>query len=250
MRTPLLLLPLLLLCSCGLAQQFSVLLVTETAGWHHPSIVAAVPAVQQLARRNSFRLDWQQEGQRITDERLAAFDVLLLINTTGDIFDAEEQGAVERFIQSGKGYVGVHAASDTEYGWPWYTEMLGHMFKIHPHEQTAMLDVHDNAFPGLTGWPSRLMWTDEYYEFHTGERRPGFNYLITVDESTYDTRAKWGDNVARGHGDFHPVSWYREYDGGRMFYTSLGHIPGVFSEPYFLDHLMGGLYYAARGITR
>ncbi len=234
-------------CTCVRAQQFNVLLVTETGGWHHPSIVAAVPAMQQLARRNAFRLDWQQDGQKISDDRLKEFDVLLFVNTTGDIFNEEEQAAIERFVRSGKGFVGIHAASDTEYDWPWYTKMIGHMFKIHPHQQAAMLDVLNNDFPGLTGWPARKLWTDEYYEFLDGTRNPEINYLVTVDETSYDTGAKWGDNESRGHGDFHPVAWYRPYDGGRMFYTSLGHIPEIYEDQAFLDHVMGGLYYAATG---
>ena len=237
-------------CSCVLAQQFRVLLVTETAGWHHPSIAAAVPAVQKLAQRHVFRLDWHQQFKQLDDEQLKNYDVLLFINTTGDILNDEEQAAVERFVQSGKGFVGVHAASDTEYDWPWYTKMIGHMFKIHPKEQTAMLNVLDTDFPGLTRWAKRTMWTDEWYEYHDGTRQPGFNYLLTVDESTYDVATKWGTNVALGHGDFHPIAWYREYDGGRMFYTGLGHIPAIYEDPAFLDHLLGGLYYAAKGHTR
>jgi len=171
-----------------------------------------------------------------------------MVNTTGDVFNDAEQAAIERFIRSGKGWVGVHAASDTEYDWKWYTDMVGHMFKIHPHVQTAMVDVHDTAFPGLSTWPKRRMWTDEWYEYKDGTRKPDLNYLITVDESTYDFNARWGDNVAKGHGDFHPVSWYHDYDGGRAWYTNLGHVPAVFSEKAFLDHLYGGLYWAAKGM--
>lgn len=248
-------LPLTFLCTCVLAlccsvlsaQQFKVLLVTETAGWQHESTFDAIPAVKKLAQRHEFRVDLKQKAMRLTEDQLMSYDVLLMINTTGDVFNDAEQALIEKFIQSGKGWVGVHAASDTEYDWKWYTEMVGHMFKIHPTIQTAMVDVHDTSFPGLTGWPKRRMWTDEFYEYLSGDRRPDFNYLITVDEKTYKPYAKWGDNESVGHPDFHPVAWYHDYDGGRAFYTNFGHVPAVFEDDAFLDHLYGGIFWAATG---
>lgn len=245
-----------LLCTCVLAlmcfslngQQFKALMITETAGWQHESSFDAIPALHKLAARHDFEIELKQKAMPLNDDWLAKYDVIIMINTTGDVFNDAEQAAIEKFIQSGKGWVGVHAASDTEYDWKWYTDMVGHMFKIHPHIQTAMVDIHDNSFPGLGTWPKRRMWTDEWYEFKDGTRQPGFNYLITVDESTYDINAKWGDdNKAVGHGDFHPISWYHNYDGGRAWYTNFGHVPAVFSDQAFLDHLYGGIFWAAKG---
>ena len=240
---------LLLLCLAATtlsAQQFKALLVTETGGWHHESIAAAIPAMQGLAKRNAFQLDQYQAGMKLTSEMLAPYDVVVFINTTGDIFDEDEQAAFEKFIQSGKGYVGIHAASDTEYDWPWYTQLVGRMFVIHPVIQTAMLDLKSEKFPGLTRWPERLMWTDEWYEF-TPEKTSGLNYLMTVDEKTFNPEADWGRVSGKGMGDFHPISWYHKFDGGRSFYTALGHMPEVYSEKLFLEHVYGGIYWAATG---
>ena len=245
------LLPLLLLvlaCTSVRAQQFKALLITETAGWQHESTFAAIPALFTLAERHDFALDLKQRAMRLTKDQLMGYDVLIMINTTGDIFNDEEQALIEQFIQSGKGWVGVHAAADTEYDWKWYTDMVNHMFYIHPHVQTAMVDVHDTSFPGLTEWPARRMWTDEYYEYLDGKRHPDINYLITVDEGTYTTDANWGPGkVAKGHGDFHPVAWYRDYDGGRAFYTNFGHVPATFTDADFLKHLYGGIFWAVTG---
>lgn len=239
---------LLFLCSFGVsAQQFSALLVIQAATFQHESTFVGIPALRQLAERHDFVLDVKQRSRPLNDTVLEKYDVVIFLNTTGDIFKDHEQAAFERYLQSGKGWVGIHAASDTEYGWPWYVEMVGHMFKIHPKVQTAMLDVHDNDFPGLTSWPKRLMWTDEYYEYLDGTPKEGCNYLLTVDESTYDISAQWGEKKAVGHGDFHPISWYRHYDGGRAWYTNLGHVPGVFTDDHFLTHLYGGIYWAATG---
>ena len=240
---------LALFCSGALAaQQFRALLVVQTAGWQHESTFDAIPAVYGLAKRHDFALDLKQRAMPLTEDQMNNYDVLIMVNTTGDVFDDNEQAIIEKFIQSGKGWVGVHAAADTEYDWKWYTDMVGHMFYIHPHVQTAMLDVHDNNFPGLNAWPERMMWTDEYYEYLDATRKPGFNYLLTVDETTYDINAEWGPGKkAKGHGDFHPLSWYHNYDGGRAFYTNLGHVPAVFQEDAFLKHLYGGIYWAATG---
>lgn len=228
------------------AQQFRALLITETAGWHHPSITAAAPAMEGLAKRHDFVLDRYQPGMKLTEKMLEPYDVAIFVNTTMDIFDEAEQAAFEKFIQAGNGYVGVHAASDTEYDWPWYTQLVGHMFIIHPAVQTAMVDVINRDFPGLERWPDRLLWTDEWYEF-TPAKTEGLNYLITLDEKTYNPKADWGSKKGEGMGDFHPISWYHEFDGGRAFYTAMGHMPEVYDEKLFLEHVYGGIYWAATG---
>ena len=238
----------LLLLPCVPAQQFNALLITQTAGWQHESTFDAIPALDALAKRHDFGLRLKQRAMPLNDGMLEGIDVVIMVNTTGDIFSDEEQAALEKFVQSGKGWVGVHAAADTEYDWKWYTDMVGHMFYIHPHVQTAMLDVLEPDFPGLGKWSERMLWTDEYYEYLDATRRPEFTYLLTVDESSYAIGANWGPGkVAKGHGDFHPISWYHNYDGGRAFYTNLGHVPAVFRDSDFLDHLYGGIYWAASG---
>lgn len=228
------------------AQQFKVFLFTKTAGWHHESIHEGVAAIRKLAERNNFQVDWQENADFVTEKNLEKYQVIIFLNTTADILNEEQQKAVEKFIQSGKGFVGIHSASDTEYGWPWYTKMVGMMFKIHPEQQTAYLRVLDHNFPGMERFPKKLLWTDEWYEF-SAAKSTDLKFLVTVDEKTYNPNAKWGDNVGEGMGDFHPISWYHPYDGGRAFYTALGHIPATFSDQTFLDHIYGGIYWAATG---
>ena len=228
------------------AQQFKVFLFTKTAGWHHESIHEGVAAIRKLAERNNFQVDWQENADFVTEKNLEKYQVIIFLNTTADILNDEQQKAVEKFIQSGKGFVGIHSASDTEYGWPWYTKMVGMMFKIHPEQQTAYLRVLDHNFPGMERFPKKLLWTDEWYEF-SAAKSTDLKFLVTVDEKTYNPNAKWGDNVGKGMGDFHPISWYHPYDGGRAFYTALGHIPATFSDQTFLDHIYGGIYWAATG---
>ncbi len=236
--------------------QFKVLLITETAGWHHESIQNGVTAINELAATHSFEVTRQQNFRKITEESLKNFDAVIFLSTTADIFDDNEQAIFEKYIQSGKGYVGIHAASDTEYDWEWYTKLVGRMFHIHPARQTAKLKIIDHNFPGLEHFPNTLLWTDEWYEFGE-EKVENLNYLITVDETTFNPVVTWKnrdsdtsgnmiDRIGKGMG-FHPISWYHEFDGGRSFYTALGHIEKVYENQWFLDHLYGGIYYAATG---
>ena len=228
------------------SQQFKALLFTKTDGFHHESILAGVEAIKQLATRHHFAVDWQENAGVFNDKALENYKVVIFLNTTGNVLNDEQQAAFEKFIKAGKGYVGIHSASDTEYDWPWYTKLVGMMFKIHPQNQTAYLKVEDSNFPGMERFPKKLMWTDEWYQY--GDRKADdLKVLVTVDEKTYDPYAKWGDNEGKGMGAVHPISWYHNYDGGRAFYTGLGHIPLTYSDQTFQDHIYGGIYWAATG---
>lgn len=227
-------------------KQFKALLVTTTRGWHHEALHAAVLAVQQLGAKNNFDVELWQDPNGFTDKYLSQFGVVIFLHTTGDIFDSAQQKVMERFIESGKGYVGVHSASDTEYDWDWYTKMVGRMFRIHPAVQTAKLTILDNKFPGLQGLGNGRLWTDEWYEFGP-EKTSGLQYILAVDETTYSPKVQWGEKKSEGMGALHPIAWYHNYDGGRAFYTALGHVPQNFSDPDFLNHLLAGILWAATG---
>ncbi len=229
------------------AEQFNALLITKTDGWHHEAINEGVDAMRALAKKHHFNLTWEENvGKEINDESLKKYDVVVFMLTTGNVLNDEQQAAMERFIQSGKGYVGIHSASDTEYEWEWYTQLVGHMFHIHPVIQTAELSVVDRKFPGVDRMPEKFLWTEEWYEYGPATVK-GLNYILTVDEKTYDPNVRWGEKVGKGMGKFHPIAWYHEYDGGRSFYTGLGHIPALYSDTLLMEHIYGGLYWAATG---
>jgi len=228
-------------------KQFKALIVTTTRGWHHESLHAGVLAIQDLARKNFFDAVLWEDPNGFTDKYLEQFQVVIFLNTTGDIFDSAQQKVMERFIQSGKGYVGIHSASDTEYDWDWYDKLVGRMFHIHPTIQTAQLNIIDTSFPGLQGFANNKLWTDEWYEFGP-ERTSGLHYVLAINESSYNPKADWGPRgKGEGMGKLHPIAWYHDYDGGRAFYTALGHMPTDFSDPAFLNHLYAGIFWAATG---
>ena len=226
--------------------QFRALLFTKTAGWHHESINEGVDAIRKLGVRHQFEVDWQEMAWQINDENLENFDVIIFLSTTGDILDEDQQAAMERFIQSGKGFVGIHAASDTEYEWEWYTQLVGRMFDYHPNNQTTRVTVIDRNFPGLERVPNSYLWTDEWYAFGE-EKVQGLNYLLTIDESMLELQPSWVKEPVTPMGEFHPVSWYHEFDGGRSYYNAMGHMPETYSDQMFMEMLYGGIYWAATG---
>jgi type 1 glutamine amidotransferase len=233
-------------------KQFNALLVTTTRGWHHESIHAGVLAIQQLGVKHNFNVNLLEDNYGFTDKTLSNYQVVIFLNTTGDILNNEEQKVMERFIQSGKGFMGIHSASDTEYDWAWYTQLVGRMFHIHPAIQSTRLNVLDASFPGLEGFANNKQWTDEWYEFGPDQVKD-LKTILSVDENSYNPKADWAANPQRaavsgkGMGAFHPIAWYHNFDGGRAFYTNLGHVPSDFTDASFLSHITAGIIWAATG---
>ena len=209
---------------------FRLLVFTETAGFHHKSIADGAAALNKMARRNVWGYHRSETSEFFTDRDLAFFDVVVFLSTTGDVLNEEEQAAFERYIQKGGGFVGIHAATDTEYGWPWFNRLVGAYFNGHPRVQPAMLDVLVLDHPSTAHLPKRWERRDEWYNFKS--LNPDVQVLMQLDEGTY----KGG-----GMGPVHPIAWFHEFDGGRAWYTGGGHTKESFSEDAFLEHIEGGI---------
>jgi type 1 glutamine amidotransferase len=132
--------------------------------------------------------------------------------------------------------VGIHAAADTEHGWPWYGGLVGAYFASHPEPAQARIRVESRDHPSTRTLPDPWNRFDEWYDFEQNPRSQGVTVLLALDEASYS-----GGQM----GDDHPIAWYHEYDGGRAWYTAGGHTEDSFSEPAFLEHLLGGIRYAA-----
>lgn len=227
----------LMAASAAHAEQFCVLVFSKTAGWHHDSVNAGVTAIQELGKLHDCNVFWTEDAGRVMNAReLAKYKAVIFLLTTGDVLDDKQQAAFEGYIKAGGGYVGVHSASDTEYGWPWYTTMVGHMFQTHPAIQTAVLKVEERNFPGMERFAKRNLFTDEWYQFGPPLSK-NLKYLLTVDEATYTVAPRPAGKTASGMGAFHPISWYQDYDNGRAFHTALGHLPATYRDAVFLHHL-------------
>jgi len=212
------------------AQDARLLVFSKTAGFRHASIPDGIAAVDGLAGRLGVRVDFTEDAGWFTADRLSGYRAVVFLSTTGDVLDDAQQAAFEGFIRAGGGYVGIHAATDTEYDWPWYGKLAGAYFNGHPRVQPASLDIVDPTHPATRGLPRRWDRTDEWYDFRSVN--PDVHVLITIDERTYEG-GKTGPD--------HPMAWSHEFDGGRVFYTAGGHTSESFVEPLFLDHLAGGI---------
>jgi type 1 glutamine amidotransferase len=213
-----------------------VLLFSKTAGFRHDSIPDAIAALETQGQMRGWTVSATEDGAQFVS--LDAFDVVVFLLTTGDVLDDAQQASFEGFIQAGGGYVGVHSASDTEYGWPWYGALVGAYFAGHPAIQPATLVVEDATHPTTVGLPASWMRTDEWYSFDHNPRDE-VNVLVSIDEASYDP-----GNLAMGD---HPVAWWHEYDGGRSFYTALGHTSESYTEPEFVAHLSAAIEWAGGG---
>jgi cytochrome c len=214
-----------------------ILVFSKTAGYRHQSISAGIEAIRRLGLKNHFMVDTTENASAFNEQNLKRYDAVIFLNTTGDVLNPEQQNNFERFIQAGGGYVGIHAAADTEYDWPWYGKLSGAYFNGHPKDpnvQKGMFYVLDKKHPSTRALPKKWERADEFYNFK--QINPDIKVLIMIDEKSYHG----GTN-----GDNHPMAWYHEFDGGRSFYTNMGHTSETFSEPLFLKHLLGGIKYAA-----
>jgi type 1 glutamine amidotransferase len=214
-----------------------VLVFSRTVGYRHESIKAGLRALAELAQGRGFCLTATEDAAAFSAGNLADYDVVLFLNTTGDVLDAGQQVAMEGFMQTGRGFVGVHAACDTEYDWPWYGGLVGAYFRDHPAVQSATVQVEDFAHPATAHLPARWTRTDEWYAFRENPRDQ-VHVLLHLDESTYS-------HDVGSMGADHPIAWHHEWDGGRAFFTGLGHSDESYSEAAFLEHLYGAITWAA-----
>ncbi|GAA2093982.1 ThuA domain-containing protein [Actinomadura alba] len=211
-----------------------VLVFAKTAGYRHASITTGVQALEELGEGAGLAVDATEDAGAFTPENLGRYRAVVFLSTTGDVLDAGQQAAFESYISAGGGYAGVHAASDTEYDWPWYGGLVGAYFKGHPAIQPAVVRVADRAHASTAHLGPEWPRTDEWYNYRTNPRER-VHVLAALDESTY-SGGDMGD---------HPIAWCHDYAGGRSWYTGGGHTHESYAEPAFRAHLLGGLRYAA-----
>ncbi|OLY93181.1 Glucose/arabinose dehydrogenase, beta-propeller fold [Cnuella takakiae] len=217
-----------------------VLVFSKTNGWQHESIPAGVAAMQKLGTQDGFEVDTTTNAAYFTEDSLKKYAAVVFLSTTGDVLNNYQEAEFERFIQSGGGFVGIHAAADTEYDWGWYGRLVGGYFETHPGIRDSFPNVQPGSFavvqkdgPGMKDMPAKFNHTDEFYSFKKMDST--VNVLLTVDEASFKGGYMNGN---------HPMAWYHDYDGGRAWYTNLGHTNESFSDPVVLKHISGGIKYA------
>ena len=213
-----------------------ILVFTKTKGFYHKSIPAGVKALLAMGVEKGIVVDTTSDATRFVYKELKGYDAIVFLSTTGNMLDDEQQAEFKRYINKGGGFVGIHAAADAEYDWPWYNQLVGGYFLSHPQQQNATLVVQDATHISTQHLPQQWKRYDEWYNYKSIQT--DLHVLLTLDETSY-TGGK--------NGSFHPIAWYHDFDGGRAFYTGLGHTDESFADPLFLQHIWGGIVYAMKG---
>lgn len=223
------------------APRFRALVFSKVTNYYHQSIPAGIEAIRKLGREHRFDVVVSDDPAEFTDTRLASFKVVVFNNTNstpekGALLGAAERAAFQRYIRAGGGFAGIHSASGTERDWPWYGELMGAFFKSHPKIQKLRINVEDRTHPSTRGLPQVWMRAEEPYDFIVNPRQR-VHVLASFDPASYE-----------GHtmGPDHPIAWCHTFEGGRSWYTALGHDASAFrDEPLFQQHLLGGIEWAA-----
>ncbi len=225
---------------------FRTLIFAGQDQYHYKVIPDAIKGLENLSEKYQFKMEWTLSRDIFGSEDLFSYDVVVFLNANGTALDLAHRENFQRYIRNGGGFVGVHAVTGVD-DWEWFNGLIGRRFGFHPPQQYAVLEVIDKNFPATMHLPDRIFWTDEWYSFGDAFT-DSMHVLITVDEATYHPEGRYRHEGKPGMGEFHPISWYQEYDGGRSFYTALGHYKELYQDPGFMLHIAGGMLWAATGM--
>ena len=211
-----------------------ILVFSATRGFRHESIPDGIKAIGMIATKNNWKMVTTEDSSVFNSDNLKQFSAIVLLNTTGNVFGPKEEAALQQYVKAGGGIVGIHAAADCEYDWPWYNQLIGGYFESHPATQSARLVVKERH-PATAHLGSSWIHKDEWYNYKSVS--PSIKVLLELDEKSYE-----GGKM----GASHPIAWYQEFDGGRLFYTGLGHTSETYQDEKFLMHVTEGIRWAMK----
>ncbi len=228
---------LIIFASCGISQnkKINVLVFSKTAAFRHNSISTGIKMMSDLAQERNWILTATENAELFTPDFLKTFDVAVFLNTTGDALNEQQQKAFEDFMNTGKGFVAIHAASDCEYDWAWYGNLVGAYFRTHPNGQAATMILENEGHPGMVPFKGMTTYKSigEWYSFKENPRAK-VHVLARLDENSLDENAQKDDKWKMGD---HPLIWYQELGNIRSFYTVFGHHPAEFQDPKVVEHI-------------
>lgn len=223
----------------------NILVFSKTSGFRHASISSGLKMLSDNSRKQNWVITTTEDASLLRDEFLARFDVAVFLNPTGDAICDKGQEAFEKFMKKGKGFVGIHAASDCEYEWPFYGDLVAGYFLTHPPAQKATVIFENYDHPAMKPFKGMKTYTtvDEWYSFKKNPR-PNVNVLARLDETTIkkSSNDKWKM-------DDHPVIWWNDKDGIRSFYTVFGHTHEAFQDELVIEHIKNAINWAAKRIN-
>ena len=217
-----------------------VLYLRHSAGFKHEVLPLSERILKQIGERSgAFEVTATQDCSVLSRDGLKPYDAVVFY-TTGElpISDAQKAAFLD-FIRSGKGFVGIHSATDTFYKWPEYGELIGGYFDQHPWHQEVTINVEEQRHPATHHLERTFKITDEIYQFKDFSRSR-VHVLLSLDATSVDLNKP---AVHRTDKDF-ALAWWRNYGKGRVFYTALGHRPEVWQDERFQQHLLGAVRWA------
>jgi len=222
------------------AQKKNILIYTKNGkGYVHENISASVEALTKLCKENGYTSETSNDPSLFTPDKLKKFECIIFANTNNEGFDTEEQRqAFVEYIHKGGGFVGIHSASGSERQWPWFWSLLGGKFVRHPELQKFTLKVIDPNHPSTRFIKETWQWEDECY--YTNNLNPDIHVVLAADLTTI-TDEKKAEYPGATFGNYFPIAWSHEFEGGRQFYTALGHKAAYYQDPVFLQHILGGI---------
>lgn len=216
--------------------------VTNGTGYVHENIPYSIEAIKKLGAENGFAVDSSDDPKVFTIENLKQYKALVFSNSNNEAFENDAQrDAFKAYIQSGGGFVGIHSASGSERNWPYFWAVVGGKFVRHPKIQDFTLRVVDPNHPATKGLPAEFTWNDECY--YTDNNNPDIKPLLVTDPAKLDDPKK-AEYPGDKFGNALPLVWYHTFDGGREFYTALGHKIEDYKNPILLKQILGGILWA------
>jgi type 1 glutamine amidotransferase len=208
-------------------------------GFVHDNLDASAAAIREIGAQNGFGVDVSSDPAVFTDDTLKQYGALIFANSNNEAFDNDVQrAAFERFIRGGGGFVGIHSSTGSERQWEWFQQMQGAKFLRHPPLQKFTIKVLDAKHPATAHLGASWAWEDECYFF--AKLNPDIRVLLAADTTGLRDPKKETEPGAKLNGVF-PLAWCHEFDGGRQFYTALGHKIEYYADPLFRQHLLGGI---------
>lgn len=218
----------------------AIFVFTKSAGFRHDSIPAARTAILDMGIERGWTVTFSEDASQIAPKTLKAFDAVVFVSTTGKVLDSKQESALVGFIHSGGGFVGVHAAADAEYDWAWYGKLVGAYFLAHPAQQEAVVKIEDSNHPSTRHLPNPWTRKDEWYDYKASPRAQ-VHVLASLDQASYSGSKMGAD---------HPIMWCHEFEGGRSWYTGMGHTKESYDDPLFLKMLAEGIEWACGSSKR
>lgn len=236
---------------------FSVLHFNKTNGYRHSSAIeVSTKKLEKMATDNGWTLFTTDNGAVHNTKQLEKFDLVLWNNVTGRNLTDEQRQALQTYMKNGGGFLGIHGSGDFSHHWEWYENtLIGANFTHHtmePQIQTADMYLECDSTSSFLCQDLPEKWTreEEWYVFYNNPREKGFEVLYTVDEKTFNPSGNIGFMVKDkdfGMGDDHPIVWYKCLpNGGRTFYSALGHDGVFFEEERHLELLRRGILWAGK----